>query len=129
MKKLFILIAVLLMPAVLHADAAEDISQDDLLERMEEKKEQLILDVRSNREYKKGHIKGAVHIPFDELPDRLKEVEDYKNKDIILYCQSGRRAGIAAKTLDKAGFTHLLHLDGDWGEWIKNDRPVAKPGE
>ena len=126
MKKLLTLILALLAPLTLMAGPAEDISQEDLLKRMEEKKEQVILDVRSDKEFKNGHIAGAKHIPFDELAKRVDELKDFKDTDIVIYCQSGRRAGIAAKTLKEAGFTKLLHLDGDWGAWSKNDRPFVK---
>jgi rhodanese-related sulfurtransferase len=126
MKKLIVYIVAFLAPVYLLAGVAEDISQDALLERIKEGADQLILDVRSEKEYQNGHIAGAVHIPFDEIKDRLAEVEPFKSKDIIVYCQSGRRAGMAAKTLKEAGFTRLYHLDGDWGAWSKNDRPFVK---
>ena len=44
----------------------------------------VILDVRSQEGYQAGHIPGAVNVPFEELPERMKELP--KNKDIITYC-------------------------------------------
>ncbi|MDH4234717.1 MAG: rhodanese-like domain-containing protein, partial [Gallionella sp.] len=87
----------------------------------------LILDVRSPQEYAEGHIPGAVNISFDQLSSRLAEIGSYKDKDVVLYCKSGRRAGIAANTLQAAGFSKLLHLDGDMNAWLsKGDLPIKK---
>ena len=106
---------------------ATDISQAELMQRINARHAQLILDVRSPEEYKEGHIPGAVNIPHDQLVTRLAEIGSHKNKDIVLYCRSGRRVGIAADILRSAGFNKLLHLDGDMGGWQSNrSLPVVK---
>ena len=106
---------------------ATDISQAELMQRINAHHAQLILDVRSPEEYKEGHIPGAVNIPHDQLVTRLAEIGSHKNKDIVLYCRSGRRVGIAADILRSAGFNKLLHLDGDMGGWQSNrSLPVVK---
>ena len=58
-----------------------------------------ILDVRTKREWKNGHIKNAVHIPLNELSDRINEVKKF-NKPIITCCESGMRSAQAAKILN-----------------------------
>ena len=104
-----------------------DISQAELTQRIKTKHEQLILDVRSPEEYKEGHVPGAINIPHDRLDSRLVEIGSYKNKDVVLYCVSGGRAGKAAKVLNSAGLNNLQHLDGDMSGWISNGRlPVEK---
>ena len=106
---------------------ATDISQAELTQRIKTKHEQLILDVRSPEEYKEGHIPGAINIPYDRLDSRLAEIGLHKNKDVVLYCKSGRRSAIAANILQSAGFSKLQHLDGDMDGWLSNDKlPVAK---
>ena len=106
---------------------ATDISQADLMQRIKVNNTTLILDVRSPEEYAGGHIPGAINIPYDQLSSRLGEIGSYKNKDIVLYCKSGKRAGIAANTLKAAGFGKLLHLEGDMDGWAgKGDLPVKK---
>ncbi|MBI4936845.1 MAG: rhodanese-like domain-containing protein [Nitrosomonadales bacterium] len=104
-----------------------DISQTELLRRINTHYTHIILDVRSPEEYKEGHLPGAVNIPFDRLDSRLAEIDPYKNKEVVLYCGSGGRVIIAALILRSAGFKNLLHLDGDMDGWISNGKlPVAR---
>jgi len=106
---------------------AADISQAELMQRIKTEHPQLILDVRSPEEYAEGHVPGAINIPHDQLNSRLAEISSHKNKEVVLYCRSGKRAGIAADILQSAGFSKLLHLDGDMSGWQDNSSlPVAK---
>jgi rhodanese-related sulfurtransferase len=87
----------------------------------------LLLDVRSPEEYAEGHIPGAVNIPYDALPDRLDEVERWKNRGIVVYCRTGRRAGIAEETLVAAGFSKVWDLEGHMTAWREAGRPTSEP--
>ena len=104
-----------------------DITQDELLQRIKANKAGLILDVRTPEEYAEGHIPGAINIPYDHLGLRQAEIAAHKNKDIVLYCRSGRRVGVAADILQAAGFSKLLHLAGDMGNWrLNGNLPIKK---
>lgn len=104
-----------------------DISQAELMQRIKANSAGLILDVRSAEEYAEGHIPGAINIPHDQLGSRLAEISSHKDKEIVMYCRSGRRVGIAAGVLQPAGFSKLRHLDGDMNGWIsKGELPVKK---
>lgn len=96
------------------------ISQAELVRRIEADHTHLVLDVRNPGEYKKGHIPGAINIPHDRLDSRLVEIGAHRNKEIVLYCGSGGRVVIAANILHSAGFSRLLHLDGDMNGWLSN---------
>ena len=61
----------------------------------------LIIDVRTKEEFKDGHVKQAVNIPLDNLGKYYHNIP--KNKEIIVYCQSGNRSGMAAEYLRKQG--------------------------
>lgn len=101
-------------------------TQEALLEHQAKHPEHLfVLDVRSPEEFGEGHVPGAVNIPYDQMAARLADVP--KDKDIVLYCRSGRRAGIAADVLAANGYTRLSHLEGDMPAWIEKGRPVQKP--
>ncbi|HUL44844.1 MAG TPA: rhodanese-like domain-containing protein [Bacteroidota bacterium] len=76
----------------------------------------VLLDVRTVREHREGHIRGSVHIPLHELRDRLKELERYRERRILCYCQSGSRSISAALLLKKKGFT-VANLSGGISEW------------
>lgn len=103
-----------------------DIPQAELMQRIKADRAGLILDVRSHEEFAEGHVPGAVNIPYDQLGSRLAEISSHKDREIVLYCKSGKRAGIAAKTLEAAGFSKLLHLKGDMSAWASNGMPVKK---
>jgi len=121
--------ACLMVPV--HADAppaaaaAPRISQEDLLARLEKKDPGVVvLDVRTAAEYAAGHVPGARNVSHDELAGRLGELTELRDKDVVLYCRSGRRTALAEDVLRKAGFTKLLHLDGDFLAWQAQQRPV-----
>jgi phage shock protein E len=104
-----------------------DIKPDALLERAKKMDESfVIVDVRTPEEFAQGHVPGAINISHDKLVDRIGELMGAKNKDVILYCKSGRRAAMAAETLKANGFTKLLHLDGDMQKWTEANRPTEK---
>jgi len=106
--------------------ALVSISQEALLERQQKGDETTyVLDVRSPEEYASGHVPGAVNIPYDQVASRIAEVP--KDKDVLLYCKSGRRAGIAAGVLAGQGYTRLQHLEGDIVAWVEKGRPVETP--
>jgi hydroxyacylglutathione hydrolase len=76
------------------------------------KDEVIIIDVRSPEEYKAGHIPNAININVDKLESRLNEIEDYKNKPIITYCNSGKKSGKAAEILVNNGFQDVTNAQG-----------------
>ena len=85
----------------------------------------VVLDVRSAREYRSGHIPGAIHIPYTRVAGRLDEVHQHRDGDIVIYCEAGVRARIAQNTLAKAGFQRVHHLIGDMAGWRRENRVVA----
>lgn len=108
------------------AMAAEPMTQEALLEHQSMHPDRLfVLDVRTPREYAEGHVPGAVNVPQEQLASRLAEVP--KDKDVVIYCRSGRRSALAADVLAANGYSRLSHLEGDMNAWIEKGRPVAKP--
>lgn len=104
-----------------------DISQAELMQRIKANHANLILDVRSPQEYAEGHIPGAINIPHNQIASRLAEIGTQKDKEVVLYCGSGGRVVTAANTLQAAGFSKLLHLDGDMNGWRSNGSlPIKK---
>lgn len=77
----------------------------------------LVIDVRTPAEFQSGHIAGAINIPLDvfeagRIPNTVPADETPK----LLYCRSGRRSGIAAEILAKAGYKNVFNFGGviDW---------------
>jgi rhodanese-related sulfurtransferase len=87
----------------------------------------IVLDVRTAEEYAAGHVPGARNIAHELLPARLAELADARDRDIVVYCRSGRRSAIALDTLRAAGFTRVAQLEGDYLAWEAAQRPVEKP--
>ena len=79
----------------------------------------VLLDVREKKELEGplGHLPGIVHIPIDKLGRRLAELEQYKDRDIVTICRSGRRATKAAQILKTAGFPKVAVLAGGMLAW------------
>jgi rhodanese-related sulfurtransferase len=101
--------------------AVTDISQEEFLSSPPEGA--VILDVRTEAEFGSGHVPGAVNIPHDELASRLSELAS-TDQPVVVYCRSGKRAGMASAVLVAAGYTKVLHLEGDMNEWQANGRPT-----
>lgn len=76
----------------------------------------VLLDVRTDGERAAGAIKGSLHIPLQHLSRRAEELNRYKGKEIVCYCQSGNRSLIAAARLKKAGFM-VADMQGGIAEW------------
>lgn len=77
----------------------------------------LVIDVRSAQEYADGHVPGAVNIPHGSIASHLDALRAVPGRQIVLYCESGRRAGMAAQTLQANGFDRLLQLEGHMQQW------------
>lgn len=84
----------------------------------------VIIDVREPHEFILGHIDGAINTPLGKLKDQLKTLETYKNKGILVVCQSGTRSAPACKTLINAGFEKVFNLDGGMQSWEDHKFPI-----
>ena len=88
------------------------ISAKEAKQRMDESGDFVLLDVRTQQEFKQVRIKGAKCIPVDELAARApRELKD-KDQAIYIYCQSGARSGQAARILKGMGYTNAVSFGG-----------------
>ena len=76
----------------------------------------VILDVRTNMERKRNMIAGSIHIPLGDIDSRIAELNQYKSKEIICYCQGGVRSVSAASNLHGKGF-HASNMLGGIAAW------------
>jgi len=103
---------------------SEDIAASEMQERIENGTAPVILDVRTAEEFEEGHLPGAINISHDELGDRLGELGIELGDELVVYCRSGRRAGVAEELLGGAGYTNVRDLEGHWLEWVEAKRPI-----
>jgi rhodanese-related sulfurtransferase len=84
----------------------------------------IFLDVRTQKEYKSGHIPGAMNVPRGLLEFKIgKKIPD-KNATVAVYCKSGGRSCLASDTLVKMGYKNIKNIDGGWKAWTKAGNPV-----
>lgn len=85
-----------------------------------------IIDVRTPQEYANGHLKTAINIPHEMIVNEPTILENYKDKNLVFYCRSGRRAGLAMSAFDFSNYKGVYHLDGDMAAWNAADLPTFK---
>jgi sulfur dioxygenase len=88
----------------------------------------VLLDVREQEEFtgELGHVAGAVLIPLKELSERVKELEGFKDRDVIAICRVGVRSTTAAAMLTGLGFDHVCNLKGGMLDWNDAHLPVER---
>tara|TARA_X000000368_G_scaffold51531_1_gene36782 strand:+ start:1631 stop:1999 length:369 start_codon:yes stop_codon:yes gene_type:complete len=96
-------------------DHSETIENKDAIQLLNNKK-YYFLDVRTLPEHEIQSIPNTSCIPVQEIGERLKELENQKNKIIVVYCRSGNRSSKATKILNDNGF-NAVNLIGGMKEW------------
>ena len=89
----------------------DDITSKELHQRLSNGEKLNIIDVREEWEFEEKNI-GAVLIPLDSLPDRLSEIDNFKEQELIIHCKSGARSGRAKQFLETQGYTKVRNLLG-----------------
>jgi phage shock protein E len=102
-------------------------SQAELLAKIDSKDAELVvLDVRTPAEFAAGHVPGARNVSHDQLAAQLTDLAVLRDKQVVLYCRSGRRTLVAEAILRGAGFTQLRRLEGDFLAWEAAQRPIER---
>ena len=91
------------------------ITSKDLAARQGTDGRLLIIDVRDNREYKSGHVPGAINIPHTKLQKHIDELRDANG--VVLYCIIGKRTRLAEQTLIEQDIPRVMHLEGGLNGW------------
>ncbi len=81
----------------------------------------LLIDVRTNEEFDAGHIEGATNIPYNNTSALIDAIGNDKQRLVVVYCRSGKRAGRAKSALDEKGYTNIFNATGY--EALKATRP------
>lgn len=93
------------------------ITVEQLKKRLDAGEDIHLLDVRENHERAEYNI-GGVHIPLGQVQTmQIEDIDDWKNDEVVVYCRSGNRSGIAAQFLEQAGFTNVVNLTGGMLAW------------
>jgi rhodanese-related sulfurtransferase len=123
----FLLPALVLMSCTAGGDDMNlptHISAADLDRRIKSGTAPVIVDVRSSYEYRKGHIPGAIHMPFWQSFFLANTLTAPADQPVVVYCQHGPRAVIARLALRQAGHADVRYLDGHMSGWEKAGLPL-----
>lgn len=88
------------------------ISQEEAKNLMNTTKGWILLDVRSDMEYREGHIKGARTLPLESIRKERPKIIPNLDQTIFTYCKTGMRSSKAAKKLAKQGYKHIYDIGG-----------------
>ncbi|MGB0966386.1 MAG: rhodanese-like domain-containing protein [Litorivicinus sp.] len=86
----------------------------------------LVIDVREPKDYKAGHINGALNWPLTKLDSFMSEVPKYSDRPLLVVCKMGSSAGAAVKKLAAAGHLDVYRVSGGMMDWTANNLPVKK---
>ena len=103
-------------------NANQTMTYQELQNKLNAQENFVLLDVRTQEEFNAGHIAGAILLPYDEINLKAATVLPDKEKEIVLYCRSGRRSAIAKKALVELGYKDVEDFGGinRWkGELVK----------
>lgn len=101
-----------------------EITVEELKQKMDRKDDFVLLDVREQSEYDKARIQGSVLVPLSQLPQRIGELQKYSNKELCVHCRSGARSAQAIQMLKAAGFTNTMrNVQGGILAWSERIDP------
>lgn len=96
--------------------SSDELSYNQAMKYIKTNPETVLLDVRSQQEYREGHLKGSINIPLYELLVKAKIELPNKNIPIIVYCQTGHRSRKALDILKKEEYENLYTIKGGLDE-------------
>ena len=118
------LVVVVTYESRVRASAFASISSQDLIRLMNQGA--LVLDIRKEEEFAKGHVNGAKHLSSEKILTAGDTFKRFKDKPVVVYCDSGSLAAAAVRQLNNQGFTKAFTLRGGFAAWRADNLPIAK---
>ncbi len=116
-----------LTPAAVSAAHLDPVmTQGQLMDRIANGQAPPLIDVRTPGEFRSGRIPGAINIPLQDFEQRLAELSAYRDREVVVYCETGVRASYGARWLESLGFEELRFVDGDLVAWRKAGLPMER---
>ncbi|MCC6816236.1 MAG: rhodanese-like domain-containing protein [Saprospiraceae bacterium] len=94
-----------------------DITVQELKQKIDQKENFILIDVRETYEHAEFNIGGELASLQTTLPLKIKELENQKDQEIVVYCRSGNRSGMAKQMFLQAGFNNVRNLIGGMLQW------------
>ena len=99
---------------------------EDVKQRMDSGEKFLLVDVREDNEWEKGHVPGAVHMGRGVIERDIETQVPETSTKMILYCGGGFRSALVADNLQKMGYANVESMDGGWKGWVAAGLPTKK---
>lgn len=112
------------------AAAGAGLKSSELKARLERGEDIAVLDVRPEKDYagELGHVPGSINIPLDELPKRLAEIEERRERPLAVICRTNRQSGKAVAMLRGLGFKQALLVEDGMIGWSGKSGAPSQPG-
>jgi rhodanese-related sulfurtransferase len=104
----------------------KEVSIDAARQRLEQNPKAILVDVREDSEWEKGHAKQAIHLGKGILERDIEETIPDKSAEIILYCGGGYRSALSAEMAQRMGYKNVASLMGGYKGMVASDWPMAK---
>lgn len=108
------------VPMIILQDAS------NLIQNNKDNPDFIIIDVRTADEFNSGHLANAVNIDYYSSDFKLNVEKIYRNKEYLIYCQTGIRGAAATQIMIDLGFTKVNNLSGGIVQWINAGYPTIK---
>jgi hydroxyacylglutathione hydrolase len=98
--------------------STKTVNASQLKDWLSQKDAPSVLDVRFNREWREGHIRGAKHVEAGALPEVARSLLQ-EDRPLVVHCQRGNRSTVAISILEKNGYKNLYALEAGFSEWLE----------
>lgn len=122
----FVIVLTLLVRSLISGDGGKFSVTPARATEMINRENAIVVDVRSEADFKKGHIINAINIPAGQMANQLNKLNKYKNKPIVVSCRSGSTSQLSCKQLRSGGFEQVFNLQGGILAWESANLPVAR---
>lgn len=103
----------------------KEVESPQLVSKMEDNDDLVIIDVREMHEISRGTIQGAIPMPMASIPVRLNEIP--KDKEVVFICRSGARSGQVCMFLGQHGYDKVINLRGGMIGWVRSGNEAVLP--
>jgi rhodanese-related sulfurtransferase len=98
----------------------------DVKRRVDGGEKMILVDVREDNEWAKGHLPGAVHMGKGVIERDIEQQVPNTSTKLVLYCGGGFRSALVADNLQKMGYTNVESMDGGWRGWTEAGLPTVR---
>lgn len=103
----------------------KELSIEDVKQMLERKEHFVLIDVREESEWNRGHLPTAIHLSKGILERDIEERIQDKSKKIVLYCGGGYRSALALSNIQKMGYTDAYSMWGGYRVWCEKHYPLV----